>query len=294
MRAFVLYHMFPYDKSMWKSVKDPYWVFFSCVSITPIVSQLWWMFLFFIKDKQSEHQVCEFIIGFKCAQFVSLGVIFSFLGIIKYLNCVVQSWEHCDTLGPRLNGNDMLFFILQIVIVWCAFLRLPYTRRDGHELNVVTTQLPFTPSSSSSSLNDQSVQSSSPSRSSCSSLSVTRDLLGNQVNLSRGGQLVRLFGYETISLCMVLMLLIGVVYCDFDTSQREALMYWIRTLYGLLSLPFLPFKIPILATILMHTHRMGYDEYGRTVPRSTTSNSPVKKSKHHSSQRREDATFAVN
>lgn len=39
----------------------------------------------------------------------------------------------------------------------------------------------------------------------------------------------------------------------------------IRTAYGLFSFPFLVFKIPVLANVLMHTRQMGYDEQGDTV-----------------------------
>lgn len=89
MRGHILYHLFPHDKSIWMSFKDPWWVAFSSVGIFPVVGQLWWLFLFLIKDKTNEHQLCQFIIGFKVAQFITLGIFHSMLGVVSYVRCIV-------------------------------------------------------------------------------------------------------------------------------------------------------------------------------------------------------------
>lgn len=48
--------------------------------------------------------------------------------------------------------------------------------------------------------------------------------------------------------------------------RLHALLYWVRTLYGLCSLPFAVFKFPVLCTLLTHATRTGYDRAGRTLP----------------------------
>jgi hypothetical protein len=58
---------------------------------------------------------------------------------------------------------------------------------------------------------------------------------------------------------------LGVLFYPFESWQVKALFYWIRSAYGLLSFPFVIFKVPILASVLMHTKRMGYNEVGETV-----------------------------
>ncbi len=99
---------------------------------------------------------------------------------------------------------------------------------------------------------------------------VYKDVFGNIVNMNRGGHLMNLCGYETLSICLVIVLATLVLASSYDEWQKRAMLYWIRTLYGFLSIPFLPFKIPLVATLLMHTEKMGYDKSGRTVISATT------------------------
>lgn len=43
-------------------------------------------------------------------------------------------------------------------------------------------------------------------------------------------------------------------------------MYLAKTIYGLLSFPFLVFRIPGLTWILTRSHGTGYDVHGNCVP----------------------------
>jgi len=140
-----------------------------------------------------------------------------------------------------LDAWNAFFFLTQIALVWAAFFRLPYTKRpnEGHHLA-------------------HQQQSLSPRK-------IYKDMFGNQIFMDRGGYLMKLWGYETISFCIILLLALIVVFSPLDDWQREALLFWVRTLYGLLSFPYIPFKVPLLANILLHTRRMGYDEDGKTV-----------------------------
>ena len=95
IRAFVLYHMFPYDKSLWKSLQNPYWLLFTVLGMVPIVGQIWWIILFAMKDKTNEHQLCSFIIGFKASQFITIGVIGTYWGILKYIYCTLHTPMNC-------------------------------------------------------------------------------------------------------------------------------------------------------------------------------------------------------
>jgi hypothetical protein len=76
--------------------RDPWWAIYSSVGILPVVGQLWWLFLFLIKDKTNEHQLCQFIVGFKVAQFISLGLYSTTSGIVHYIRCIIRgSMEFC-------------------------------------------------------------------------------------------------------------------------------------------------------------------------------------------------------
>ncbi|KAJ8516143.1 hypothetical protein ON010_g18480 [Phytophthora cinnamomi] len=241
LRGHVLHHLFPHDKTIWKSFKDPWWVVYTSVGILPVVGQLWWIFLFIIKDKTNEHQLCQFIVGFKAAQFITLGVMHMMFGIFMYVKCIVQgSMLACQNGGgPALSEGTAYFFVLQIVLVWAAFFRLPYTVRPQELYRTKSMEL-----------REQRV---------------FHDAFGNEVHLNRGGYLMKFCGYETVSFLVIMSLASLVQWLPFESWQRQALFYWIRTAYGLFSFPFLVFKIPVLANVLMHTRQMGYNEQGETV-----------------------------
>lgn len=148
--------------------------------------------------------------------------------------------------GPALEMWNAFFFILQIALVWTAFFRLPYTDRPQEPRH----PLVYRKSSSVESGRERKVY---------------HDVFGNELHLNRGGYLMRFCGYETISFAIIVVLICIVLYLPFEPWQRKALLYWIRTAYGLFSLPFVAFKIPLLANVLMHTRRMGYNERGETV-----------------------------
>jgi hypothetical protein len=143
-----------------------------------------------------------------------------------------------------LEPWNALFFILQIALVWIAFFRLPYTVRptdDKHPLLYRTKSM------------DRKER------------KVYRDVFGNTLHLNRGGYLIKLCGYETVSFGIIVALACFILWMPFESWQQKALLYWLRTAYGLFSLPFVLFKIPLLANVLLHTHRMGYNVHGETV-----------------------------
>ncbi|KAG7390967.1 hypothetical protein PHYPSEUDO_006102 [Phytophthora pseudosyringae] len=243
VRGHILHHLFPHDKTIWRSFKDPWWVAYTSVGLLPVVGQLWWIFLFIIKDKTNEHQLCQFIVGFKAAQFITLGIIHMISAVFMYVKCVVQgSMLACqDGGGPALSEGTACFFVLQIVLVWAAFFRLPYTVQPQEAVLYRTKSMEFR------------------------ERGVFHDAFGNEVHLNRGGYLMKFCGYETVSFIIIMALAGLVLWLPFEPWQRQALFYWIRTAYGLFSFPFLVFKIPVLANVLMHTRQMGYNEEGDTV-----------------------------
>ncbi|GLD95299.1 hypothetical protein PINS_up003943 [Pythium insidiosum] len=245
VRGHILYHLFPHDKTIWRCFRDPWWVFYSCVGVLPYFGQLWWLFLFLIKDKTNEHQLCQFIVGFKVAQFISLGLASTAFGVLAYVRCIVRgTLEICRDNGPSLEPWNAFFFLLQIALVWAAFFRLPYTERPSERRH------PLLYRTSSMERREKRVY---------------RDIFGNRLHLNRGGYLMKLSGYETISFALILAATCVILWVPFDPWQRKALFYWLRTAYGLCSFPFIMFKVPLLANVLMHTRRMGYNEYGDTV-----------------------------
>ncbi|ETW06978.1 hypothetical protein H310_03080 [Aphanomyces invadans] len=241
-RAVILYNLFPFDQSIWRCFKNPMWWALNLIGLLPYIGQAWWCYLFFLKDKKNEHQLCQFIIGFKTTQFLTLGLGATFLGIIRFIYCTTHGQQSCHDYGPLLSPWNTVFFLGQIALVWIAFFYLPYTERP-------VSTAPLSPRGSLSSRHAATYQ----------------DMFGNVLHIDRGGYLMKLCGYETITFCITMALALAVNVVVVPTWERQMLMFWIRTLYGLLSFPFLPFKIPVLENVLMHTVRMGYDSHGRTV-----------------------------
>jgi hypothetical protein len=147
LRSFILYHLFPYDKSIWQSVHNPYWILFTTIGVLPFVGPVWWLFLFILMDKHSEHQLCNFIIGFKASQYLSLGCRKTFVGLVQHIRCTTTvslspgppseydsngMEDACARLLPTLSVFEAAFFVLQIVLVWLAFFMLRFsTSRIG-------------------------------------------------------------------------------------------------------------------------------------------------------------------
>ncbi len=74
LRAAVLYLMWPADRSVWRSARSKRWWAAQCLGIVPVLGQLWWLLLFFAKDKTDEHQLADFIVGFESSKFIATGV----------------------------------------------------------------------------------------------------------------------------------------------------------------------------------------------------------------------------
>ena len=84
-------------------------------------------------------------------------------------------------------------------------------------------------------------------------------------SLLRGGLLPRL---GRIDSCLAAVTgFAALLACAFlRGDQLSATLFWIRTVHGLLSCPYVFFKLPLLDTLLTHARKTGYDQLGHTVP----------------------------
>lgn len=100
---------------------------------------------------EDEYQLVDFIVSTESAKFFSLGCWSLLVGCFKcvlvaprvtlhlasfpltlsntapsrYYLCASLAVTSCERWGPRLNALDATFFLLQILLVWAAFWRLP-------------------------------------------------------------------------------------------------------------------------------------------------------------------------
>merc|ERR1719476_578064 len=88
-----------------------------------------------------EFQLVSYIIGFKGSQFISSGVIQAVIAAVKYYMCVHPGGSHsCDTEGPGSTqdlGSGLVDFVGSCVLVWAAFLLLPYSATSAGLRSVV-------------------------------------------------------------------------------------------------------------------------------------------------------------
>lgn len=156
---------------------------------------------------------------------------------------------------------SIALFVLQVLVVWLAFLLLPFSEEKGRHRSVQSDE----------------------------------DLVGECCGVrrykGRGGRLAQLFIYdlfcfivlsavaiaafagrpeETISVLGDLSLLgvapediAGIGVSEPDRRLTEVL-YWARTVYGLVALPFMIFLMPVAGDLLTHTLPTAYDRWGRT------------------------------
>ena len=88
LRSSILYTLYPYDRSLWSRLRDPWYFLFKLFTIFPLyyVSIATWFILWLMKDKRDEYTLVKFIVDLKSSLFVS-AVLSSILGNIIFLRC---------------------------------------------------------------------------------------------------------------------------------------------------------------------------------------------------------------
>jgi len=239
---FFRYHLFPNDKTIWGKLRDPIFVIFTLISLIPIqgVSQLIYCFIFFIIDKRDEFQLLQFILQFKGTQFISHGIIRTLTGFFLYVQCATAPGDEddhsCEKSGPGMAGNFVSilgFWLLQIVVVWFAYLFLPCSQAKGR--SQLKGQVAFEEST----------------------------------NMKRkGGYLIYIMLWDVVSfICCAAVL--GYVISTRPPSDMldwpvQHAFFGIQIVYGFTAMPFFFFSIPLLQTVLTHTVPTAYDKRGMT------------------------------
>lgn len=240
--AFCRYHIFAYNRGFWGNLRDPFWILWNLIAMVPVlgVSQLLFFIIFLITDRSEEFQLLSFILSFKGAQFVSQGIIRTISGYIAFMGCVGNDTHSCADSGPWSVSEVWLVvgtFLLTLILVWSAFLLLPYSKQKGR-------------------------------------LKTEYDKGNSKANTRAGGYLFNLLLYDVVCFVvscvgMTLNIALGLSTTlengKVDWNARRALFNW-QLIYGYLSFPFFIFKIPVLAAVLTHSTPTAYDRLGRCRP----------------------------
>jgi hypothetical protein len=240
VRARLLHISSPCDKSTWQCLRDWRWLLLTALGLAPYgIGTIWWLFMFALLEKRDEYQVCNFIVGFMTSKFLG-GCGLLLYGASKYYLCSNRDVMTCAEDGPRvIEYYDGMLFFLQTLLVWLCFFILPMTHPCKYVLDDRHAYL-------------------------VEDMDRVLGKLGTR--RPRGGRLVQLFWWDSFCVFLVLGLaLFAWGGLGQQGWQLRATLFWLKVLFGLLSMPFLLFKIPVLSTLLMQVRATGYDQWGRVV-----------------------------
>jgi len=257
IRAFVLSHYLPHNKSVFGRLKDPIYLLMTASTMLPIFgirvfffSAILMMLLF--PGPPDEFQLINFILIFKGTQFFTTGVILGYFGAISYYVCYLFAGDNLreciDTQGPGAKDwlSSLLFdYVGSMCLVWVAFLALPLSRRHCNSHYALGSSTP--------------VQKAPEVYCFC--------LKGIQ---GRGGRLRRLLRYDLAMFLFSTIVFLPVYFAaeeELEPSHRKftrakQTIFWCRILYSIFSLPFVIFVIPGLGRVLTHSVTTGYDSSG--------------------------------
>ena len=230
LKAWILYTMFPHDKSVWAQLKNPWYYFFTIISLAPYgVSQGWWLVMFLFRDKHDEYQLVNFIVSIKVAGVFSLGIIPTFIGIYNYLNCAPENT--CDAEGPGVGLAGFLFaniyFCIQLLCVYMCVFLLCCAKDKGARVSQSSKEL--------------------------------------QKGDARGRRrFMKWVMYDVLTIVFVVVLIV-LAYANSEPPMRETYIYWIKSVYGWLSIPWFILKLPLMFPLILHTHASAYNPRGRCV-----------------------------
>jgi len=235
-RAWVLYTLYPHDKTIWVQIKDPAFWLLKAVSVFPLygVQPIFFIVTLLLIDRTDEYQLVFYILLFKGSQFISVGLIGTLVGSALYFA------NSCAAPFP-VQPFDTVLFVAQILCVWLAFLLLPYSQEKGR---VKYKPLPGdTPEEEAGTI------------------------CGMPYYRGRGGRLRPFLVHDLFVFCVALGCGLAGLFlvAGTDAVRFSEILYWSRTLYGLLSYPFTVFALPVVGMVLTHSQPTAYNEHGRCV-----------------------------
>lgn len=179
------------------------------------------------------------------------------VGAVRYGLCVNKLPPTCETDAPGMSPFfflELAAFSAQIFLVWAAFLLLPCSDKKGADSRAQTAAT-----------RAAATGSGARPRSSASACCCCT------VSAERGGRLRNWLTFDTVIFVLASSLVGGAVavkgaaVLEADWKFRQAL-YWGKVLYGLLSVPYLLFALPLAKRLFTHARPTGYDKHGRLRP----------------------------
>lgn len=280
--AWIRYRCFGYDRSIWRMIRDPWWWLLTIVSCIPKwgVSTAFYIFLFLVTDKDDEFQLVQFIRSFKALQFVSVGCISTMIGGGMLAVCTQPAPSSCFSYSPMEQLHIVALFIIQIFVCWAAFLFLPGAKNKGG-LRFQISQI------KANKLKLEARDAKSTVLTAMATETVESAFFEEQLDgAPQRNRLFYLLMYDTIVFLLCAGLVAWAAFGNlldstanvtnfpaddsFVSNNRnwkfQAILYWTKCAYGLLSFPFLILVVPGISALFTHSKKTGYNVYGNTVP----------------------------
>jgi hypothetical protein len=293
IRAWFRYALLPYDRSIWRIMRHPLFWLWTIATIFPKYGvMIMAYFLYFLMiDKEDEFQLFVFITDFKSLQFLTIGILSSMIGAVQYYLCVTTSPTNCKEYAPREDIWTMIFFILQVFMVWAAFILMGSSKKKGgfhfqYEQGAkdqikasVNTKAGVQSGLAAATAADDSDDEGHADK---AMAAIRFETEGDMLETSRAR--LRLFLMWVLCVfifCLALVLFVAFAnFLDEDTNVEPEdtdtynnsnwkftmALYWIKALYGLLSFPFISLKLPVVKDLITHAKPTGYNPYGVCVP----------------------------
>jgi len=278
VRAYFLYTFQPFDASAFRQLAWPsYWVVMSWSACPYYGTQgLFWLLVFLLMDRGDEYTLVNFILSFKALQFLTLGVASLVISGAQTQYCLTADLSRvtCDVDGPGLASDffwETAAFVVQSSLVWMAFLLLPYsTRAAGTQVDVIDE------AAAVGTLEEVTADPTAAELPGERALTAAEALAQAELRYRQhaGGVLRHFVMYDFLCFTSVAAYVIwyghrsGALAFHAQGVQwqfRSTCVYG-RSIYGLLSLPFLAFVIPPFNSVLTQARPTAYDQAGDAVP----------------------------
>jgi len=274
LRASMLHHYLPFNRSIYGKFKDPVYLVMYAMTAVPIhgvrVAFFSIILLMLVNPMPpDEHQIINFILIFKGMQFLTSGIVYMAKASIQYFTCYAY---HKDTLlscidargpGAAASFGQLADYFGSVVLVWIAFSYLPRARKYAG----------------------------------LASRALKRPLVANSESSRSRSRLRLLLHYDVVCFIISIFVLVALTASNCETTffdgfptlatmyypNFHANIFWSCVLYSFLSLPFSLFTVPGLQKVLTHTDPTGYNTHGACVTFALRTKEQVDESETQSS-----------
>ncbi len=293
-RAKVLYSTQPADATIWKVTTDPICATILVIKLCPLygVNVLIFALLFLFIDKRDEYQLVRFILSFKGFQFISAVLMAAKTGI-KTFFCLQKmeamltpdldylGWS-CSPVKPTPKSAYIYSLeILRVVLLTAAGYLLTHGYAYGGVLEVKALEevrLDVADGSLDGVAERSKLRSNAGATGAYIKLVDDDDVYAAtmywrkklRVPKCNGYMLPRFMEYDRKVVTALGIIGFGFIWSlglTPDDWMFWTTLFYMKMMWGLLSLPFLLFSLPLIGKALHHAKTTAYDQSGVLVPK---------------------------